>query len=87
MAEESVRQNLVALLGESGVLDRAEDLALYEYDGGVDKRRPDLVAFPRTTEQVTGIVRIARQFDLPLVEPCRHRTFPAARFLAKAESW
>jgi glycolate oxidase len=67
MAEDSVRQNLVELLGESGVLDRAEDLALYEYDGGVDKRRPDLVAFPRTTEQVAGIVRIARQFDLPLV--------------------
>src|SRR5580704_16326427 len=67
MAEESVRQNLVALLGESGVLDRAEDLALYEYDGGVDKRRPDLVAFPRTSEHVAGIVRIARQFDLPLV--------------------
>ena len=33
-------------------LDRSEDLALYEYDGSVDKHRPDLVVFPRTTEEV-----------------------------------
>ena len=55
------------LLGPRGYLDRPEDLKLYEYDGGVDKRRPDLVVFPRTAEQVAGIVRIAREFQLPLV--------------------
>ncbi len=60
-------KQLIALLGKQNVLDRSEDLALYEYDGGIDKRRPDLVAFPRTTEQVAGIVRIAREFHLPLV--------------------
>ena len=60
-------KQLIALLGQASVLDRAEDLALYEYDGGVDKRRPDLVVFPRTTDHVAGIVRIAREFQLPLV--------------------
>jgi len=59
MPGQPVLKQLIALLGESGVLDRAEDLALYEYDGGVDKRRPDIVVFPRTAEQVAGIVRIA----------------------------
>jgi glycolate oxidase len=63
----TVRERLAALLGHANVLERAEDLALYEYDGGVDKRRPDLVAFPRTTEHVAGIGRIAREFHLPLV--------------------
>ena len=63
----AARDQLMALLGKPNVLDRAEDLALYEYDGGIDKRRPDLVVFPRTTEQVAGIVRIAREFHLPLV--------------------
>jgi glycolate oxidase len=63
----TARERLDALLGHANVLDRAEDLALYEYDGGVDKRRPDLVVFPRTTEHVAGIVHIAREFHLPLV--------------------
>jgi glycolate oxidase len=58
---------LISLLGASGVLVRAEDLALYEYDGGVDKRRPDLVVFPRTTEQVVEIVHLAREYNLPIV--------------------
>ncbi len=63
----SLLKRLIALLGERNVLDRAQDLALYEYDGGIDKRRPDLVVFPRTTDDVAGIVRIAREFHLPLV--------------------
>jgi len=39
------------LLGPRGYLDRPEDLALYEYDGSVDKARPELVVFPETAEQ------------------------------------
>jgi glycolate oxidase len=66
-ASATPKERLVALLGAANVLDRAEDLALYEYDGGVDKRRPDLVVFPRSTEHVAGVVRIAREFRLPLV--------------------
>ena len=34
------------LLGPRGYLDRPEDLTLYEYDGSVDKARPELVVFP-----------------------------------------
>ena len=63
----AARERLIDLLGDANVLVRAEDLALYEYDGGIDKRRPDLVVFPRTTRHVAGIVSIAREFHLPLV--------------------
>jgi glycolate oxidase len=55
------------LLGPRGVLYAPEDLRLYEYDGSVDKRRPDCVVFPETTEQVAAIARIAREYGLPLV--------------------
>src|SRR5208282_5829964 len=55
------------LLGPRGYLHRPEDLALYEYDGGTEKHPPDLVAFPRTTEEVAAIVRIAREFQAPVV--------------------
>jgi glycolate oxidase len=63
----AARQKLVELLGAKAVLDRAEDLTLYEYDGGVDKHRPDLVVFPRTTEQVRQVVEIARDHHLQFV--------------------
>jgi glycolate oxidase len=58
---------LAALLGPRGSLDRPEDLALYEYDAGVDKHRPDLVVFPRDTRQVAEVVKIVREFDVPFV--------------------
>jgi glycolate oxidase len=60
-------KRLVSLLGARACLDRPEDLALYEYDGGVDKHRPDVVVFPRDTSDVAGIVKIAREFRVPFV--------------------
>ena len=67
MIPDSARRKLAALLGPRGYLYRAEDLVLYEYDGGVDKAKPDLVAFPRSTEDVVGIVNIAREHRIPVV--------------------
>jgi glycolate oxidase len=67
MIPAEVRNKIAALLGPRGLLDRPEDLKLYEYDAGVDKAMPDLVAFPRSTEDVVGIVRIAREHRVPLV--------------------
>jgi glycolate oxidase len=48
-------------------LDRPEDLALYEYDGSVDKARPAMVVFPRTTEDVVEIVKITAKYKIPIV--------------------
>ena len=67
MLPSACLKKLVALVGARACLDRPEDLALYEYDGGVDKHRPDVVVFPRSTADVAGIVRIAREFDVPMV--------------------
>src|ERR1700676_1518615 len=55
------------LLGPRGYLSRPEDLTLYEYDGSVDKARPDLVVFPRSTEEVAAIVRLSKEHNLPIV--------------------
>ena len=56
-----------ALLGAANVLDQTEDLILYEFDGSVEKARPDLVVFPHTTENVSAIVRLAGKYELPIV--------------------
>jgi glycolate oxidase len=55
------------LLGSSSVLYRPEDLLLYEYDGSIEKGRPNLVVFPNSTEDVSRIVKLAAQHDLPVV--------------------
>ena len=56
-----------SLLGTGNVLDQTEDLMLYEYDGSVEKARPDLVVFPRTTEEVSRIVKTAARYEVPVV--------------------
>jgi len=63
----AAHQEVLAVVGPRGVLDRPEDLTLYEYDGSVDKARPDMVAFPRSTEEVAALVRIANKYHLPFV--------------------
>jgi len=63
----AVRRDLITRLGARGCLDRPEDLALYEYDGGVDKARPEMVVFPRSTDDVVEIVNITRRHGVPIV--------------------
>jgi glycolate oxidase len=67
MLAAEVRSELSRLLGARGYLDRPEDLLLYEYDGGVDKARPEMVVFPRSTGDVVRIVEISRRHGVPIV--------------------
>ena len=67
MLSETVLRELKRVVGERAVLHRDQDLLLYEYDGSIDKGRPECVVFPRTTEDVVEIVRIAGDHSLPLV--------------------
>jgi glycolate oxidase len=61
------KKRLTELLGPRGYLDHPQDLALYEYDGSVDKARPEMVVFPRTTEDVVAIVKITGERGIPIV--------------------
>jgi hypothetical protein len=36
----------LSLLGPANVLSQKEDLMLYEFDGSVEKARPEVVVFP-----------------------------------------
>jgi glycolate oxidase len=56
-----------SLLGDGNVLDQQEDLLLYEFDGSVEKGRPDLVVFPRTPDEVSQAVKLARRYEVPVV--------------------
>ena len=60
-------RDLKTILGPRGVLHEPEDLMLYEYDGSVEAARPDCVVFPRSTENVVEIVRLAGRHQIPIV--------------------
>src|SRR6204780_2797649 len=59
--------DLEKVLGPRGILDAPEDLMLYEYDGSVETARPDCVGFPRETNDVVEIARLAARFQVPIV--------------------
>lgn len=61
------RRALVELLGPDGARSSAEDLQAYAYDGTFLERRPDLVALPRSTEDVATILRLASRERVPVV--------------------
>ena len=67
MLPEAAIQDLQRTLGPRAVLHRDQDLLLYEYDGSIDKGRPECVVFPRTTDEVVRVVKIAEEYDVPLV--------------------
>ena len=62
-----ILRSIEGIVGARNCLHAPADLVLYEYDGGVDKARPDVVALPRSTEEVAALVRLAIQHGLPVV--------------------
>jgi glycolate oxidase len=65
--QSGVLAELEARLGKNGVLSQPSDLNLYQYDGGVDKSLPEVVVFPRTTEDVAALVKLAARNNLAIV--------------------
>ena len=67
MIPEAAKRRLIEIVGPRNYLDRPEDLILYEYDGSVDKARPEMVVFPRSTEEVVGLVQVTHEHRIPIV--------------------
>lgn len=55
-------------IGKSGVIQKREELLVYECDGLTSYRqRPAVVVLPRTTEQVAAAVKICNQYTVPFI--------------------
>jgi len=64
----SLLARLRNLLGAEHVLTATEDLIPYSFDGTAALREmPGCVVFPRTTEQVAGVLRLANETRTPVV--------------------
>jgi glycolate oxidase len=67
-AETSVVDRLRRAVGVENVLSAHSDLLVYECDGFViEKNSPDVVVFPRTTQQVAEVVRICNDLKVPFL--------------------
>src|SRR5215472_13520094 len=62
-----VTNKLKRIVGSDAVLDRPEDLMLYEYDGSLARGAPKYVVFPQTTLQISEIVKLAKHQELAIV--------------------
>ncbi len=63
-----VANQLRRAVGDDNVLAAHSDLVVYECDGFViEKNCPDVVVFPRSTEDVAAIVRICNEHDVPFL--------------------
>jgi glycolate oxidase len=54
-------------IGAERVLSSPVDRIAYSFDGTFEQHLPDAVALPETNEQVSAVVRVAAQHDVPIV--------------------
>lgn len=67
-AATSLIDRLRAVVGRDGLLTAPSDLLVYECDGfTIEKKVPDVVVFPTSTEQVVAVVKLCNEFDVPFV--------------------
>src|SRR5579884_4087762 len=59
-------RELRAILGPDHVLTDPAEVQLYQYDGSIERGRPDGVVVPADKQQVVEIVRVANRYRLPL---------------------
>ena len=67
MSNSELIRDLVAVVGEPNVVHRPEDLIVFEYDGSVDRALPTVVVLPRTTAEVSDVVKTAGAHGVPVV--------------------
>jgi len=67
MMNKRIFTQLKKIIGREGVLTTPEDLAVYSYDGTFEQGCPEVVVLPRTTDQVSQVVRLAAQAHIPVV--------------------
>jgi glycolate oxidase len=68
MQRDALVRELQSIVGADGVIAQPSELVVYETDGlSVFKHPPDLVVFPRSTEEVVAVVKLLRRYGLPII--------------------
>lgn len=64
-AEAAIVDELRRLVPADRLLWREYDLMLYEYDGSIDKARAQAVVFPKSSEDVSRVVKLCNARGVP----------------------
>src|SRR5438309_10056259 len=67
MSRNALINELRAIVGEYYVLIEKEDVVVYEQDGSIFQVMPEIVVLPANVEQVSAVVKAAKQANLPIV--------------------
>ncbi len=67
MTTPTLIDDLRRLLGPRYVLTAKEDVVVYEQDGSFMRVMPEIVCLPASTQEVAGVVRLARAAGVPIV--------------------
>jgi glycolate oxidase len=59
---------LVGIVGQDAIVSRASELKVYECDGWtIEKNAPDILVMPRSTEQVSAVLKTLWRREIPFV--------------------
>ncbi len=67
MGRDILIKELRAIVGEPFVLIDKEDVIVYEQDGSIFQVMPEIVVLPANAEQVSAVVKAAKQASVPIV--------------------
>jgi len=67
MERDQILKKLQEIVGAPNVLWKEVDLAVFEYDAGLDKEIPSFVVFTRTAEEVTQVVKFLHREGISYV--------------------
>ena len=65
--DKDIIRKIAEIVGEGNCTTRLEDLHCYSYDGTGKTFLPEIVAFPDSTDQVAGLMRVASACSIPVV--------------------
>src|SRR5437879_2121183 len=66
--DRSLIRELAAVVGADAIVSRETELGVYECDGWtIERSRPEVLALPRSTDQVSAILRILHRRDIAFV--------------------
>src|SRR5437879_1833772 len=64
---KSVVEELRRVVGRESVIDAPNDLRIFERDGSIEGAMPDAVVLASSTEQVSGVIKVAARHHIPVV--------------------
>ncbi len=68
------------IVGKDYYLDSVEDLISYSYDSSATEAMPDAVLLPGSTEQVSEIMKVANEEEIPITPAERGRISAEGQF-------